>query len=115
MDEEPEIVKVLAIMPLAPGLLNSDFDKPIAELRPVEPDYVVSYRGRRRGSWRWRRWGRLLYQLVLYGIFAALLLALPDFAFDALHTWKNPIIVFVLICCIGKLLVDTLFYEHYQP
>ena len=113
IDEKPGIVKLLTIVPVTPGLLTSELNKPIAELRAVEADYVVRYRGRRRGSWR--RWGRLLYQLSLYAIFAALLMALPDFALDALHTWKNPIVVFVLICCIGKLLLDTLFYEHYQP
>ena len=26
-----------------------------------------------------------------------------------------PIVVFVLICYVGKLLIDTFFYDHYQP
>ena len=26
-----------------------------------------------------------------------------------------PIVVFVLICYIGKLLIDTFFYDHFQP
>ena len=26
-----------------------------------------------------------------------------------------PIAVFVLICYVGKLLIDTFFYDHYQP
>jgi fumarate reductase subunit C len=27
---------------------------------------------------------------------------------------QQPIVVFVLVCYIGKLLYDTLFYDHYQ-
>jgi len=26
-----------------------------------------------------------------------------------------PIVVFLFICYIGKVLIDTLFYNHYQP
>ena len=26
-----------------------------------------------------------------------------------------PLLVFVLVCYLGKLLYDTLFYDHYQP
>ncbi len=26
-----------------------------------------------------------------------------------------PIVIFLLICYIGKLLIDTFFYNHYQP
>jgi hypothetical protein len=26
-----------------------------------------------------------------------------------------PIIIFGLICYIGKLIIDTFFYDHYQP
>jgi hypothetical protein len=26
-----------------------------------------------------------------------------------------PIVIFILICYIGKLLIDTFFYDHYQP
>lgn len=26
-----------------------------------------------------------------------------------------PLVVFVLLCYIGKLLIDTFFYDHYQP
>jgi len=26
-----------------------------------------------------------------------------------------PVVVFVFICYIGKLLMDTFFYDHYQP
>lgn len=35
------------------------------------------------------------------------------------RTWfafvQVPIVIFFLICYIGKLLIDTFFYDHYQP
>ena len=79
----------------------------------VEPEYVICYRTHFRR--RWKRVIRFLYRVVLAVALAFLFLALPDFALDALHTWKNPIVVFVLVCAIGKILVDTLFYDHFLP
>ncbi len=38
--------------------------------------------------------------------------------FDS-QTWfayiQVPIVIFLLICYIGKLLIDTFFYNHYRP
>jgi hypothetical protein len=35
------------------------------------------------------------------------------------NTWfayiKVPIVVFILICYLGKLLFDTFFFDHYKP
>ena len=111
MDEEGKESGSYSLVPVVvalPGLelasLSDDW---------IEPEYVVGYRAQRRG--RWRRWWRLLLGLSEAVIIAALLWVLPDFRVDALHTWKDPSAVFILVCLFGKALVDTLFYDHYRP
>jgi hypothetical protein len=85
---------------------------PEFQLGVVEPDYFIGYRRRPQP---WRRWLRLLRQLVQLAIVGAILFAVPDFTVDVLHTWKNPVIIFALVCYLGKILIDTLFYDHYLP
>jgi hypothetical protein len=35
------------------------------------------------------------------------------------HKWfayvQVPVVIFVFICYVGKLLIDTFFYNHYRP
>jgi hypothetical protein len=35
------------------------------------------------------------------------------------HKWfayvQVPVVIFVFICYVGKLLIDTFFYNHYKP
>ncbi len=41
---------------------------------------------------------------------------LPQIAPQTLVAFiQVPIVIFALICYIGKLLVDTLFFDHYKP
>jgi hypothetical protein len=48
-------------------------------------------------------------------IFAIIVMFLPSP--DEFPPWvakiQQPVIVFLLVCYIGKLLYDTLFYDHY--
>lgn len=102
-----------SLVPIAKLPVWYDNNQTLEMAKVVEPEYVVSYRGRR--GWYARRWLSLVFQLTQAGILAGLLYLLPDFSLDALHTWKNPLIVFLLVCYLGKILLDTLFYDHYRP
>jgi hypothetical protein len=35
------------------------------------------------------------------------------------HKWfayiQVPVVIFVFLCYVGKLLIDTFFYNHYEP
>ena len=63
---------------------------------------------------------RLLYlvarvALAMLVAIVVMLLPLPSGAPAWLSERHVPIIVFLLVCYIGKLLYDTLFYDHYWP
>ena len=66
--------------------------------------------------------GRRLRSLVVRVAIATLiawLLAVVPLPSLAPQQWvafvQVPIVIFFLICYIGKVLIDTLFYDHYQP
>lgn len=60
----------------------------------------------------------IVLRVVIATLIAWIIAIIPIPAF-APHTWfvfvQVPIVVFFLICYIGKLIVDTFFYNHYQP
>ncbi len=80
----------------------------------VEAEWVRCYPARRRGhAWRWVA---LVLKLGLAFAATWLFVLLPVETLPTpLQNWKNPIIIFLLVCFVGKTLLDTLFYDHYQP
>jgi hypothetical protein len=64
------------------------------------------------------RWRKLIIQSVIASVIAWMLTNVPA-AQVAPRTWfafvQVPLIVFILICYIGKLFIDTLIYNRYQP
>ncbi|MDE3088100.1 MAG: hypothetical protein KGJ80_01785 [Chloroflexota bacterium] len=65
-----------------------------------------------------RRWRALLIRVVIATLIAWLLATVP-LPSVAPQTWfafiQVPVVVFFLICYFGKLLIDTFFYDRYNP
>lgn len=65
-----------------------------------------------------KRWRSLLLR-VFIAILIAWVLATVPIPRMAPHTWfayvQVPIVIFLLICYIGKLMIDTFFYDRYNP
>jgi uncharacterized protein YacL len=80
----------------------------------VEAEGVTSLRTR-RNRYFLRRLIFAILQIMLAILVAWLLVLLPGNPEIPIYNWKNPVIVFVLVCFIGKTLLDTLFYDHYRP
>jgi hypothetical protein len=59
----------------------------------------------------------LIRRILLAIVFAVIvmLLPVPSNAPKWLVDGHIPVVVFVLVCYIGKSLYDTLFYNRYQP
>lgn len=57
-------------------------------------------------------------RLLIATLIAWMLAVIPVPAF-APQTWfafvQVPVVIFFLICYIGKLIIDTFYYDHYQP
>lgn len=63
---------------------------------------------------RWRAFGlRLLAAAAL--ALVLMVLPLPWWTPRWLAYVQTPVVVFLLICYLGKLLYDTLFYDRYWP
>ena len=64
-----------------------------------------------------KRWRSLIVRVLIAALIAWALASAPLPVIPA-YKWfayvQVPIIIFLLICYIGKLLIDTLFYNHYQ-
>lgn len=64
------------------------------------------------------RWQALIVRSAIASSVAWVLATLP-FPAIAPHTWfayvQVPVVIFLLICYIGKLLIDTFFYDRYRP
>jgi len=64
-----------------------------------------------------RRLVQALVRIVLATALAGIIVLLPAPA--EMPLWLGnllvAVVVFVLICYIGKTLIDTLFYDHYWP
>ncbi len=64
------------------------------------------------------RWRPLIVRSLIATIVAWVLATAPLPAMTA-QTWiayvQVPIVIFLLICYLGKLLIDTFFYDHYHP
>lgn len=61
----------------------------------------------------WRRFLRRVFFLLLIGV-ALMMVPMPILPASVL-SYRQAIIVFGLVVGIGKLLYDTLFYDHYWP
>jgi len=63
----------------------------------------------------WHTVAQLVARILLATALAVIVMFLPPpSGFPAwLSTVQAPVVVFVLVCYIGKLLYDTLFYDHY--
>lgn len=65
-----------------------------------------------------QRLRNLIVRSLIATLIAWLLTSAP-LAEIAPHAWfafvQVPLVIFLLICYIGKLLIDTFFYDHYQP
>ncbi len=80
----------------------------------VEAEWVRRYPARRLRSWL--RWPALLLKLALAAGCAWLFLTLPFGGLPStVQSWKNPVVILLLVCYIGKNLLDTIFYDHYRP
>lgn len=80
----------------------------------VEAEWVRRYPARRRRHWL--GWLAALLKIMAAFALTWLFYALPTGSLPTpIQTWKNPVIIFCLVCFIGKTLLDTFFYDHYQP
>ena len=116
MSEEPE-KPVSLVVQTGQTLPLSEKTGPDPQSSPeliVEAEWVRRYPARRRYSW-WH-WLAALLKIVAAFALAGLFYALPTGSLPTpLQTWKTPVIIFLLVCFIGKTLLDTFFYDHYQP
>ena len=64
------------------------------------------------------RWRALIARVVVATLIAWILATAP-MPVIPFYKWvayvQVPVVIFLLICYIGKLLVDTFFYNHYKP
>ncbi len=64
------------------------------------------------------RWRSLIVRAVIASLLAWVLATVPLPIVPA-HLWLSfvqvPVAVLVLICYIGKLLIDTFYFDHYRP
>ncbi len=64
----------------------------------------------------YKRWWQLLVRALFAAAIAWFIASMPVPRMSA-ATWIPyvfvPTVVFILICYVGKLLIDTLFYDHY--
>lgn len=104
----------VTIVPMAEQPLAESSSNPDPASNIVEPDWVIKYRSRRKGQWL--RWVAAIIQMVTACFVAWIFFIIPvDASLNPFLSLKNPVIIFILIAYIGKTLVDTLFYDHYQP
>ncbi len=65
----------------------------------------------------WKRWRPFAVRVVIAALIAWIVATAPIRSI-APQNWvafvQVPIVIFVFICYIGKLLIDTLFYNHYK-
>lgn len=61
-----------------------------------------------------RRLGIFCLRLATMLIVAGVLICLPDPTFSDLLNFKNAGVSFVLVISIGKLLLDTFFYDRFS-
>lgn len=115
MDEEVEVrdVKKGEIIPFWSRFRETETAQLIDVAHLVEPDEVIGYRRRRK--YRLSTWLILPLKIIVACAVAFVLFCLPDFQLNLLVTWKNPVVVLLTVCYIGKSLIDTLFYDHYLP
>ncbi len=63
------------------------------------------------------RWRSLIVRAVIASLVAWILATVPLPVVPA-HWWvafvQVPVVIFFLVCYIGKLLMDTFFYDHYR-
>ena len=101
------------IIPIEPTLPLSTVHAPQQPII-IEAEWVRHYKARRRGQWL--KWLGLLFRLSAAGALTWFFYIIPPDVFpDPFENWKNPVIIFLLVCYIGKTLLDTFFYDHYQP
>lgn len=64
-----------------------------------------------------RKLGILLLKVLYVTVLAVIIMLLPPppGSPEWLARVQAPVVIFVFICVIGKLLYDTLFYDHYVP
>jgi hypothetical protein len=86
---------------------------PLPDELVIEAESVTSFRSRRVVRIGRRILGAV-FRIVLAGVVAYILLILPDSISLPFYSWKNPLVVFVTIVFIGKTLLDTFYYDHYQ-
>jgi hypothetical protein len=65
----------------------------------------------------WHRIVQVVIRILLATALAVIVMMLPPP--PQWPAWvgnvQSPLVVFLLVCYIGKLLYDTLFYDHYLP
>ncbi len=63
------------------------------------------------------RWRSLIVRAVIASVVAWILATVPVPAVPS-HMWvayvQVPIVIFLFICYMGKLVIDTLFYDRYR-
>ena len=64
------------------------------------------------------RWGGVIVRIVIAAL-VAWIFATTSLPLMPAPKWfayvQVPVVVAVLICYIGKLLIDTFFYDHHKP
>ncbi len=89
-------------------------------IEPGRPSGLPGRRTKMDGPHRWTRLGHLGRLLVRATVAAvalvvALLIPLPGFTPQLFVMLYVPLVVLSFIIYIGKLVLDTFFYDHYQP
>ncbi len=66
---------------------------------------------------RARPWKRLLLRMAAAILFGAICATMPlaDWAPHWVGRLQMPLAIFAVIAYVGKLLYDTLFFDHFQP
>lgn len=113
MRREREIEKAVGNFPVEARVAQNSLPV-LADPTVVDADWVQAYRSRR--PVRWRLWLWVIFKLALAGLVAWGLFLLPVGNLpNLLQNWKNPIVIFLVVCFIGKTMLDTFFYDHYKP
>ncbi len=95
------------------GLAHPGKAAPVSDT-VVEAEWVQRFAPRRRINWL--RYFAALLKLVAGVALAWLFYVIPPAVFpNPFQNWKNPIVIAILVCYIGKTLLDTFFYDHFQP
>jgi sterol desaturase/sphingolipid hydroxylase (fatty acid hydroxylase superfamily) len=95
---------------------NAIVSAPFTNSSVIEGELLHAAKVRHRDNLRLKRWLITLFQIIVGIVIASFFYLIPvDSLPTPFQSWKNPLVVFMVVIFIGKTLYDTLFYDHYQP